>query len=204
MSSDIKEINKSIILSILFVVLFIIAMVGLTYAFFSIVINGNETASSMTINAIDLGTVTFTDGNEINASSIYPMLPEERISKTFTIASDDNDIDVDYTIYLTVTQNTFVQQYSNEFTYTLNGSSNSNGVVTTGISAEVPASRAAPYQIGTGTLKAGGDTHTYIFTIGLNEMNEDQSSNQNKSFKGKLSVETKKYTNNGSEWSENE
>ena len=130
------------------------------------------------------------------------MAPEERISKEFTIESDNNDVDVDYTIYLTVTQNTFIQQYSNEFTYTLNGSSDSGGTATTGVSAEVPASRAAPYQIGTGVLKAGGDTHTYIFTIGLNEMGSDQDYNQGKTFAGKLSVETRKYTNNGSVWGE--
>ncbi len=199
---SIKAINRSIILSIIFVIVFILAMVGITYAFFSIVITGNETASSITVDTVDLGTVTFIDGDEINAEGIYPMELEERISKTFTIRSNDNEADVDYTIYLTVTENTFIQNYSNEFTYTLNGSSNAGGTTTTGVNAEVPAARVAPYQIGTGLLKTGGDVHTYTFTIGLNEMGSNQNYNQGQDFRGKLSVETKKYTHDRSIWGE--
>lgn len=199
---DIKAINKSIVLSILFVIVFILAMVGITYAFFSIVITGNETASSITVEAVDLGTITFLDGDEINADSIYPMTTEERLSKTFTIRSNNNEADVDYIIYLTISQNTFVQNYSNEFTYTLNGSSNAGGTATTGVSAEVPVSRAAPYQIGTGILKSGGDLHTYVFTIGLNEVGSNQNYNQGQTFRARLSVETKKYTHDRSVWGE--
>ena len=199
---DIKTINRSIILSILFVIFFILAMVGITYAYFSIIITGNETASSIVVETIDLGTITFLDGDEINADGIYPMLPNERLSKTFTIRSNNNEADIDYVIYLTITENTFIQQYSNEFTYTLNGSSNAGGTVTTGVNAQVPASRVAPYQIGTGLLKANGDVHTYVFTIGLNEMGSNQNYNQGQTFRGKLSVETKKYTHERSIWGE--
>lgn len=200
-----ENINKALVLSIITVVAFILVMFGITYAFFSIAVSGNEDASSMTINVVDLGTVTFLDGNLIGVSeSIYPMSPEDRLSKTFTITSANNEADIDYVIYLTVTQNTFLQQYTNEFTYTLDGVSDSDGVVTTGVSELVPSPASPPgkYAIGTGKLKTGGDEHTYTFTIGLNEVGSNQNSNQNKSFSGILSVETKKYTYEGSIWGE--
>lgn len=197
---DIKSIDKAIVLSILFVLLFIGAMFGLTFAFFSLIITGNEEASSMSVDLIDLGTVTFLDGDEIDASGIYPMASNERLSKTFTISSSQNEADIDYVIYLTVNENSFVQTYSNEFTYTLNCTSNSSGSAPNGISAEIPASRVAPYQIGSGYLKTNGDTHTCIFTIGVNEVGSNQDYNQGKRFNGRLSVETKKYTHDGSIW----
>ena len=70
---DIKVVNRAIILSIIFVVAFILAMVGLTYAFFGIAISGNDTASSLTVDVVNLGTVTFTDGDESKATITYPM-----------------------------------------------------------------------------------------------------------------------------------
>ena len=197
---DIKSINKAIILSVVFVVAFILAIVGLTYAFFGISISGNDTASSLIVQVVNLGTVTFNDGDQINATNIYPMTSAERLTKTFTIVATNNGEDINYSINLFVYVNTFVQNYQNEFTYTLNGSSSAGGTATTGINAELPSARVAPYEIATGTLKANGDTHTYTFTIGLNEMGSNQNYNQTKVFSGRLAVTTKKYTQEGSIW----
>lgn len=198
--TDISKISRSIVLSIIGVLSFILAVFGITYAFFSITVVGNEEASSITINVVDLGTVTFLDGEEIEAYNIKPMLPEEREAKEFTIESAGNEADIDYMIYLTVTQNTFIQVYENEFTYTLSGNSSSGGIVTEDVSQLVPT--GGKNLIGEGVLKEGGDKHTYIFTIGLNEVGSNQNSNQNKTFAGKISVETKKYTNERSVWGE--
>ena len=99
-----------------------------------------------------------------------------------------------------MSENTFVQNYTKEFSYTLSGTSSSGGTVATSVNAAVPAARTEPYEIGSGVLKVGGDTHTYTFTIGLNEVNSNQNYNQAKTFAGKLSVESKKYTYNHSIW----
>lgn len=197
---DIKAINRAIILSIIFVVAFILAMVGLTYAFFGIAISGNDTASSLTVDVVNLGTVTFTDGDEINATGIYPMTSEQRLTKNFTIRSSNNDVDTEYVIYLFVYLNQFVQHYANEFTYTLDGASNAEGIASTGVVAELPSARVAPYEIGSGVLRANGDTHLYTFTIGLNEVGSNQNYNRGKNFSGRLAVATKKYTNERSIW----
>lgn len=197
---DIKVINRAIILSIIFVVAFILAMVGLTYAFFGIAISGNDTASSLTVDVVNLGTVTFTDGDEINATGIYPMTSEQRLTKNFTIRSSNNDVDTEYVIYLFVYLNQFVQHYANEFTYTLDGASNAEGIASTGVVAELPSARVAPYEIGSGVLRANGDTHLYTFTIGLNEVGSNQNYNRGKNFSGRLAVATKKYTNERSIW----
>ena len=191
---DIKAINRAIILSIIFVVAFILAMVGLTYAFFGIAISGNDTASSLTVDVVNLGTVTFTDGDEINA---------ERLTKRFTISGANNEVDTEYVIYLFVNLNQFVQNYPNEFTYTLDGASNAEGIASTGVVAELPSARVAPYEIGSGVcgvLRANGDTHLYTFTIGLNEVGSNQNYNRGKNFSGRLAVATKKYTNERSIW----
>ncbi len=197
---DIKAINRAIILSIIFVVAFILAMVGLTYAFFGIAISGNDTASSLTVDVVNLGTVTFTDGDEINATNIYPMTSEERLTKRFTISGANNEVDTEYVIYLFVNLNQFVQNYPNEFTYTLDGASNAEGTASTGVVAELPSARVAPYEIGSGVLRANGDTHLYTFTIGLNEVGSNQNYNRGKNFSGRLAVATKKYTNERSIW----
>ena len=197
---DIKSVNKSLVLSILFVVLFILSLLGLTFAFFGVMVSGNEVASSVVVHTIDLGTVTFLDGDTISAEGIYPMAANERISKTFTITATSNEANIDYSIYLTVYENTFIQNYTKEFSYTLSGSSSSGGTVASSVNAQVPAVSNNPYLIGTGVLKSGGDTHTYTFTIGLNEMDSNQNYNQNKRFDGRLSVDSKKYTYNHSVW----
>lgn len=197
---DVKAINKSIFLSIVTVLLFILAMFGVTYAFFTVNISGNEQASSIVVNVANLGTVTFVDGNEINATNIYPMEPEERISKVFSITAESNTVSIDYTIYFTITENTFIQQYEHEFTYTLDGGSNNSGTTTTNVSEDVPG--VGKHNIGSGILSAGGDVHTYTFTIGLNEVGSNQNSNQSKSFAGSLSVESKKYTHDRSIYDE--
>lgn len=196
---DIKAVNKAIVFSIIFVVIFILAIVGLTYAFFGMAISGNEIASSVTVRTVNLGTVTFNEGNQISTSNMFP---GDQITKTFTIVGEDNEIDAEYAVYLYVDLNQFVQNYSNEFTYALNGSSSSGGTPTTGVSAEVPSARVAPYQIGTGTLKAGGDTHTYTFVLSFNEVGSNQDYNRLKNFSGRLSVEAKKYSNISSLWSD--
>lgn len=197
---DIKSVNRAIILSIIFVIAFILAMVGLTYAFFGISISGNDAASSIIVDVVNLGTVTFTDGDQINATDIYPMTSEQRLTKNFTIKGASNETDTEYEIYLYVKLNQFVQEYPNEFTYTLNGASNAGGTTTTGINAELPSARVAPYVIGSGVLKANGDTHTYTFTIGLNETGSNQNYNRGKNFSARLVVSTKKYTNQRSIW----
>ena len=197
---SLKAVNRAIILSIIFVVAFILAMVGLTYAFFGITISGNEEASSLVVSVVNLGRVTFTDGDQINAVDIFPMTSDERLTKTFTIVSEDNEIDVEYAIYLFVYLNQFVQQYQKEFTYTLDGISSSGGTTTTGVNEELPSARVAPYEIGSGVLKSNGDTHIYTFTIGLNEMGSNQNYNQKKNFSGRLAVVAKKYTHEGSVW----
>ena len=195
-----EKINKTLVLSIVTVVAFILAIFGVTYAFFSISVSGNETASSIIVEVADLGIVTFNDGNVINAQGIYPMMPEERITKTFSIVSVENNVDVDYTIYLTVTANNFLQEYDNEFTYTLNGTSTNGGETTENVDELVP--EVGKHVIGIGVLKAYGDTHNYTFTIGLNEVGSNQNSNQNKQFAGSLSVDSKKYTHDRSIWGE--
>lgn len=199
---NVQSVNKALVLSIITVLAFILAMFGITYAFFNIVVSGNESASSIIINVADLGVVTFYDGDVIDEPNIYPMLPEERITKTFSIEATGNTVSIDYTIYLIVTTNTFIQQYEDEFTYTLSGEkTNVNGTVAPDADELVPAT-AGDHNIGEGILAANGDEHTYTFTIGLNEVGSNQNSNQSKSFVGRLAVESKKYTQDRSIWGE--
>lgn len=190
-NEEIKKINSMLFLSIFGVATFVLAVFGVTYAYFRIQVTGNETASSVIIETADLGTVTFNDGNSIVARNIYPVEEADRFTKTFTIASTGNTVVLDYKINLIVTENSFLNKYANEFTYTLNGTSTNGGTTTTGIRAQVPA--VGTTVIGTGTLSAGGDTHTYTFTIGLNEVYSNQNSNQGKSFSGYLEVVPGKY-----------
>ena len=205
MKEDIRKINRLLFISVFSVITFSLAVFGITYAFFSVNISGNNMASSIIINVANLGTVVFTDGEEINAINVYPVEEEDRITKTFTVTSIDNSVYVEYEINLIVYNNEFLNIYGNEFTYTLRGTSNGpggiNDVVATAKNEIVPST--GKYVIGVGKFpENGGVTHTYTFTIGLNEMSLNQNSNQGKNFSGKLEISAnKKYTRGGSEWS---
>lgn len=192
-------------LTIISIITLFFAVVGATFAYFTIAVRGNEDASSVFIKTAFLGQVVFQDGVGINLLDSYPGDYRE---KTFTITNSESDVDVviKYNVYLDQTTNEFSSRNIDEFQHQIVSSQKTSlsDLSVLGIlnptTVPAPAS-AAP--IFSGDLY-GNDTHTYTYRIGLIENNSNQNTAQNLSFLGKLRVEVDdavRYTSGGNVWS---
>ena len=183
--------GQTIFMSIIGVATLLVAIVGATFAYFTIQVSGNNTASSITITTADVAGVTFTDGAAITVANAYPGYSKQ---KTFTIASAGGNASssIDYIVEL-VTSNAQLSSASNtanEVYYTIVGSkpNGSTGTVypATSTTANLPKSTGRT-EVAHGTLK-GNETHTYTFTVGITERGVAQDTLQGKSYAGILQV----------------
>ena len=185
--------GQTIFMSVIGVATLLVAIIGATFAYFTIQVTGNNTASSITITTADVAGVTFTDGPAITVANAYPGYSKQ---KTFTVASTDGGADssIDYIIEL-VTSNAQLaaaSQNTNEVYYTISGSkpNGSTGTVSpsTSTTANLPTTTGRS-TVGTGTLK-GNETHTWTFTVGIAERGSAQDYLQGKTYAGILQVST--------------
>ena len=176
--------SQSIFLSIIGIATLLVAIIGATFAWFSITVTGNDNPSDITINSGTLGQVSFVDGTNIE---IKNLMPGSFTTKTFTVSQTDPSATgkISYNIVLNVKSNTLSPNANGYFVHSLTSSGNTNG----GTLAQLP-SPAVPIQsmvIGSGVIE-GYEVHTYQYTIGLTNANENQNAAQGKDFSGYLSV----------------
>ncbi len=176
--------SQSIFLSIIGIATLLVAIIGATFAWFSITVTGNDNPSDITINSGTLGQVSFVDGTNIE---IKNLMPGSFTTKTFTVSQTDPSATgkISYNIVLNVKSNTLSPNANGYFVHSLTSSGNTNG----GTLAQLP-STAVPIQsmvIGSGVIE-GYEVHTYQYTIGLTNANENQNAAQGKDFSGYLSV----------------
>lgn len=207
--------GQSIFLSIVGVATLLVAIIGATFAYFSITVQGNENASSINVTTAVVGDVVFADGPEINGENIYP---NWEMTKRFTISNSTVGAtdQIDYVIKLLVTANTLTPVANGKFVHDLIGvtTTNSGTLGSVAVNTPVPltlADRTAggesnpTEQIATGQLN-GVDSHTYDYHIEFVESGGDQNSAQGKAFSGKLQVEVsgsagmRTWDNNASTW----
>lgn len=177
--------GQAIFLSVIGVSTLLVAIVGATFAWFSITVEGNDEAQNMIFTTANLGVVSFNDGAEIDASGI---MPGTKLTKTFTVGQSDPEAtsDIEYVIKLNVRQNTLTPVAEEQFVHTLTSSGNTNnGTLITLDQAVVPTETII---LGTGTLK-GYETHTYDYTIEFKNLDRNQNAAQGKTFGGYISVE---------------
>ena len=176
--------SQSIFLSIIGIATLLVAIIGATFAWFSITVTGNDNPSDIVINSGTLGQVSFVDGTNIE---IQNLMPGSSTTKTFTVSQTDPSATgkISYNIVLNVKDNTLSPNANGQFVHSLKASGNTNG----GTLAMLP-STSVPTQsmiIGSGVIE-GYEVHTYEYTIGLNNINENQNQAQGKEFSGYLSV----------------
>ena len=198
--------GQTIFLSVIGIATLLVAIIGATFAWFSVTVTGNDEASNIIINTAVLGSVEFEDTSAINMSPIRPQTEVTEINqKEFTIAQLDAEATetLSYMIYLDVTTNNLsevanlgTEQDQIWFHHSLEGTSNGSGTLVQ-FGKEYNGTKVAVPGVGTnnvlgtdvtaGTL-VGQETHTYTYTIIFEESNTDQNSAQGKSFLGKLRV----------------
>ena len=176
--------GQTIFLSIIGIATLLVAIIGATFAWFSITVTGNENPSEMVITSSTLGQVSFTDGTEV---AIENLMPGSFTKKTFTVSQTDPSATgkISYNIILNVKSNTLSPNADKQFVHSLTSTGNTNGGKLAHLdSTPVPTESMI---IGSGVIE-GYEVHTYEYTIGLNNVNEDQNAAQGKEFSGYLSV----------------
>lgn len=187
--------GQTIFLSVIGVATLLVAIIGATFAWFSVEVSGNESAQSVYVETMKLGSVTYTDSNAISLTNVKPMkLATAQNSatnkKTFTVAQTDTTATetLSYVISLDVTDNELTTVDGGYFKHSLSGVSSKTtdaGTLVSVALSEVPGETTN--DLGTGTLK-GYESHTYTYLIFLQEANDEQNEAQGATFSGKIQV----------------
>ena len=116
--------GQSIFLSIIGIATLLVAVVGATFAWFSINVSGNEDSSGMVFYTNNLGQVSFTDGKEINLE----LAPGVFTTKEFTVEETDPSAvgQIKYNIVLNVVSNTLTPNADGQFVHSLTSTGNTN------------------------------------------------------------------------------
>ncbi len=179
--------GNTVLLTVIAVATLLVAVVGATFAYFTASVAGNDTASSVVVKTAQIGTITYTNGNEVKLENAYPGATSE--TKTFTVAADSSaTANVNYSLNWTNVTNGFVNK--EDLVYTLTGAnSDASNTTTTLVTKTNEVAPSANTLIGSSVLKPG-ETHTYSLTVKFKETGSDQNANQSKSFTGKIEVFT--------------
>ena len=169
-----------------FIALLLLLTTGLSYAYFSASISGNENAKNVVVEAGTLK-LTYTDGPAINAQHIKPgwsTTKEVSVKNTGTL-------DTAYNIVWQELTNTILK---NELVISATCKRlNANGTVE-GTCEPIDELPVRAKRIAKNISIESGFTHEYTFTFLFKDTNSDQNYNQGKKFNGVLGIEEYKDT----------
>ena len=170
-----------------FIALLLLLTTGLSYAYFSASISGNENAKDMVVEAGTLSLV-YTDGPEIKAQNIKPGW-----STTKKVSVKNNGtLDTNYNI---IWQSLTNEVANNEMVISATCQRlNASGTVE-GTCESISQAAISDMTIAKKINIEAGITHKYTFTILFKETNADQNTNQGKKFNGVLGIEEYKAPN---------
>ena len=151
--------GNTVLLTVIAVATLLVAVVGATFAYFTASVAGNDTASSVVVKTAQIGTITYTNGNEVKLENAYPGATSE--TKTFTVAADASaTANVNYSLNWTNVTNGFVNK--EDLVYTLTGAnSDASNTTTTLVTKTNEVAPSANTLIGSSVLKPG-ETHTLL------------------------------------------
>ena len=181
--------DKKFIYGSILVCVFLLTM-GLTYAYFSLTVSGNDVAETINVSATKLE-LKYTDGKEVRSSDIEPGWTT---TKTITVVNTGNE-EAYYTLgwqklYNDIQKNELVIRSTCTSSGVTGGSCDNTDNVVVPQTTEVSAGSNKviyPYKEATAILP--GETHTYTITIEfINYTDKHQNYNQGKKFYGTLGV----------------
>ena len=161
--------------------LLLIMTTGLSYAYFSASVKGNENAKDMVVEAGTLSLV-YTDGPEIKVQNIKPgwsTTKEVSVKNNGTLGAYYNVIWQSLTN--TISNNELVLSATCQRL-------NASGIVE-GTCEPISQAAISDMTIAKRVSIESGITHKYTFTILFKETNADQNTNQGKKFNGVLGIE---------------
>ena len=161
--------------------LLLIMTTGLSYAYFSASVKGNENAKNVVVEAGTLSLV-YTDGPEIKVQNIKPgwsTTKEVSVKNNGTLGAYYNVIWQSLTN--TISNNELVLSATCQRL-------NASGIVE-GTCDSISQAAISDMTIAKRVSIESGITHKYTFTILFKEINADQNTNQGKKFNGVLGIE---------------
>ena len=180
-----NNLNKSnkIKIIVLTAILIFVAVSGLTYAYFSIQITGNDTASSINLTTANMSLV-YTDVQILSDQGVMPGWTSS--SKTLTVYNNGNK-----TVYYNIVWRDLLNEVINdELVLSATCSSDKSGSTCPTIDKAIPTKTTASSNIRVkSNIKIDpGETHTYTVTVSFIETYSNQNYNQGKSFRGTLNI----------------
>ena len=165
---------------IILVVSILVAVLGISYAYFSLNVIGNDTAK---INKVTSGTLelTFTDTSEISLENIIPGDSVEKVIKVTNTGTIDVGYNVGWIDYVNeITNNELIIEGTCK---RLNSSNTEEGTCNNVSKKAITGSNIiSNIQIEPNV------THEYTLKITFKETNKPQNYNKSKSFSGKLNI----------------
>ncbi len=179
-----KELTKSnkIKIIVLTLLIFFIAISGITYAYFSIQIRGNEEASSMRLTTANLSLV-YNDVQIVSGSNATPGWTQ---TKTLTVYNDGNQ-----TVYYNIIWRDLYNEIINdELVISAICASFPSGSCNNIPETVIPIATPLAHNVNVrrGIEISPGVTHTYTLTVEFIETGSNQNYNQNKVFYGTLNI----------------
>jgi len=166
--------KKYIFISLL---LFLITFIGVSFAYFTTMVVGNDFAKN---NVIETGTLAleFIDGAEVNVNG---MIPGQIVEKEFSI-KNTGTLATTYDVYFSETVNTFNDK--EDLVYEIiseNGCANSTQRI-------VPEKSSVDSKMVSNCSIESGQTHDYVLKIIFKETDDNQNDNLKVKFKSKIAI----------------
>lgn len=114
--------SNTILLTVIGIATLLVVVTGATFAYFAAIINGNDTATSIKIQAGNGGTITFGGGEEVTLNNIFPRgttAGSEWVTKNITLTNSANEGSTGTSVYqftMSVDENTFDFDSTNDGT----------------------------------------------------------------------------------------
>ena len=180
---EINEISKSNKIKIIVIttLIFLVSIAGISYAYFTIQITGNDTASSMRLRTANMSLVY----NDVQIVSGEYAEPGWTQTKTLTVTNNGN-VDANYTI---IWRDLYNEVINGELVISATCSATSGSCPTISETA-VPTrlTESTGSAVKANISIAPGVTHTYTLTALFKETGSNQNYNQNKEFYGTLNI----------------
>src|SRR5574344_1478173 len=182
--------NKKITIYSVLLMLILIVAIGITYAYFTAQITGQESSTTISTDSGTLSIVYANGSGVISASNISPD-STPFATKTFTVTGTNTTTKyMPYTINLIIDTNTFS---ANAISYTLDGvNTDNNGGIASAVS-NTGITGTTTVVLGSGFFANGtSKVHTYTLKMYYLETNTDQSADMNKTFSGHITITSSK------------
>ena len=173
--------KQNIIVSVVGITIVLLALLGLTYAYFLTRIQGNTNDKSISVTTANLE-LTYADGNgTITSNNIMP--GTTLTDKKFTVTNNGNATVNNYAVYLEELVNELTRP--DDMVYTLTCTSSKDNGSCAGKS-ETTFPKLAGIIV-TNSIEVG-ETQTYKLTVTYKEMNVDQSDDMNKRVSARVQI----------------